>query len=75
MVESEGCLDESDISVEEEDVLIFSWTQDSVVSKQLLTMLPLIHDYFVFIGPEAVRSRYSSSIIHFLFFLADVLIQ
>jgi hypothetical protein len=45
------------LSVEEEDILIFSWTQDAILHKQLVTLLPLIHEYFTFIGSDAIKSR------------------
>lgn len=45
------------LSVEEEDILIFSWTQDAILRKQLLTLLPLVYEYFTFIGPNAIKSR------------------
>lgn len=45
------------ISVEEEDVIIYSWTQDAILNRQLLTLLPLIYEYFTFIGPDAIKSR------------------
>lgn len=46
------------ISVEEDDVLIYTWTQDAILNRQLLTLLPLIYEYFSFIGTDAIKSRY-----------------
>jgi hypothetical protein len=40
------CLDDgkNDLGmVEEEDVIIYSWTQDAIINRQLLTLLPLIY--------------------------------
>jgi len=45
------------LTVEEEDILIFSWTQDAILHKQLLSLLPLIYEYFTFIGAKAIKSR------------------
>lgn len=45
------------VSVEEEDVIIYSWTQDAILNRQLLTLLPLIYEYFTFIGPNSIKSR------------------
>jgi hypothetical protein len=45
------------LSVDEEDILIFSWTQDAILHKQLLSLLPLVYEYFTFIGPNAIKSR------------------
>ena len=45
------------ILVEEEDVIIYSWTEDAILKRQVLTLLPLIYEYFTFIGPEAIKSR------------------
>lgn len=45
------------LSVEEEDILIFSWTQDAILHKQLLSLLPLVFEYFTFIGANAIKSR------------------
>lgn len=45
------------LSVEEEDILIFSWTQDAILHKQLLTLLPLVYEYFTFIGSIAIKAR------------------
>lgn len=45
------------LSVEEEDILIFSWAQDAILHKQLLSLLPLVYEYFTFIGANAIKSR------------------
>lgn len=45
------------ITVEEEDVIIYSWTQAAILNRQLLTVLPLIYEYFVFIGENSIKSR------------------
>lgn len=45
------------LSIDEEDVLIYSWTQDAILNRQLLTLLPLIYEYFSFIGTDAIKSR------------------
>lgn len=49
-------------SVEEEDVIIYSWTQDAILNRQLLTFLPLIYEYFTFIGSDAIKSRCSNTV-------------
>ena len=49
-------------SVEEEDVIIYSWTQDAILNRQLLTLLPLIYEYFTFIGSTAIKSRCSNTV-------------
>lgn len=48
---------DNSISVEEEDVLVFSWTQEAILNRQILTLLPLIYEYFTFIGPNSIKSR------------------
>ena len=48
--------------VEEEDVIIYSWTQDAILNRQLLTFLPLIYEYFIFIGNDAIKSRCSNTV-------------
>lgn len=45
------------LSIEEEDVLMFTWTQEAILNRQLLTLLPLIYEYFSFIGTDAIKSR------------------
>lgn len=45
------------LSVDEEDILILSWTQDAILHKQLLSLLPLVYEYFTFIGSNAIKSR------------------
>lgn len=47
----------SNFETGEEDLLIFSWTQDAIISRQLLTILPVIYEFFTFIGSEAIQSR------------------
>lgn len=48
--------------VEEEDVIIYSWTQDAILNRQLLTLLPLIYEYFTFIGSDSIKSRCSNTV-------------
>lgn len=52
-----------ELSIEEEDVLIYSWTQDAILNRQLLSLLPLIYEYFSFIGNDSIKSRYT----HYVF--------
>lgn len=54
--EGDGCV------VEEEDILMYSWTQDAILNRQLLTLLPLIYEYFAFIGTEAIKARCSNTV-------------
>lgn len=59
MIELSGLEDDknSSIIVEEEDVIIFSWTQEAILNRQLLTFLPLIYEYFSFIGENSIKTR------------------
>ena len=57
MIEDEENRSVDVLSIEEEDVLIYSWTQDAILNRQLLTLLPLIYEYFSFIGAESIKSR------------------
>ena len=59
MIELSGLEDDKNVSitVEEEDVVIFSWTQEAILNRQLLTFLPLIYEYFSFIGENLIKTR------------------
>lgn len=59
MIELSGLEDDKNgsITVEEEDVIIFSWTQEAILNRQLLTFLPLIYEYFSFIGENSIKTR------------------